>query len=72
MLSIPFPLPQPVHQRMSLSTTFSISEDTFDLFKLRLRELQQQFLELARLDDKPSNIYQLTINLFPISKSITE
>lgn len=62
----------PVHQRMSLSTTFSISEDTFDLFKLRLRELQQQFLELASLDDEPSSIYQLTINLFPISKSITK
>lgn len=61
----------PVHKRMTLSTTFSISTETFDLFKLRLRELQRQFLEISRLDHNPSAVYQLTVNLFPISRSTT-
>jgi len=58
----------PVSERMSKSSTFSISEETFELFKMRVRELYSQLLEMARIDDKPSQVYQVTMNLFPISK----
>lgn len=58
----------PVADRMSKSATFSISEETFELFKMRVRELYSQLLEIARIDDKPSQVYQVTMNLFPISK----
>jgi len=60
----------PVPNRMTSSTTFSISPDTFDLFKLRLRELQHQLMEMARIDENPGTAYQLTLNLFPVSRSI--
>lgn len=60
----------PVHERMSLSTTITISGETFELFKLRLREMQRQLMEISNLDSKPDTVYQLTVNLFPISKNI--
>jgi uncharacterized protein (TIGR02147 family) len=59
----------PVRSRMCSSTTFSISPETFDLFKLRLREMQHQLMEMARIDDHPGTAYQLTLNLFPVSRS---
>lgn len=61
----------PVQKRMSTSTTMSISEKTFELFKLRLREMQQQLLEISRLESKATTVYQLSVNLFPISRSIS-
>jgi len=61
-----------VNERMSKSATVSISEETFELYKLRVRELYVQLLEMARIDDKPSQVFQLTMNLFPISKKVTE
>jgi uncharacterized protein (TIGR02147 family) len=58
----------PVRDRMSSATTFSISRETFELFKMRMRELQQQLMEMARIDDKPGRAYQLNLNLFPVCK----
>ena len=58
-----------VPNRFCSSTTFSISAETFELYKLRLRELQQQLMEMARIDDHPGTAYQLTLNLFPVSRS---
>ncbi|MBD3421849.1 MAG: TIGR02147 family protein [Chitinivibrionales bacterium] len=37
-------------QRLSASTTFSVSEETFKLFLLKTREFRKELLELARLD----------------------
>lgn len=62
----------PVVDRMTTSTTFSISKETYELFKLRLREMQHQLMEIARLDEKPRIAYQLSINLFPVSRSNDE
>ncbi len=62
----------PVNRRMMTSTTFSISRQTFELFKMRIRELQQQLMEMARMDDSPEQVYQLTMNIFPISNSNEE
>jgi uncharacterized protein (TIGR02147 family) len=50
------------------STTFGISKDSFELFKKKIRELRSQLLEIARADEKPEHVYQLTVNLFPISR----
>ncbi|HON11177.1 MAG TPA: TIGR02147 family protein [Chitinispirillaceae bacterium] len=58
-----------IHDRMMTSTTFSISRETFELFKLRIRELQNQLMEMARIDNEPESVYQLTLNLFPMSRS---
>ena len=61
-----------VPDRMTSSTTFSISPETFELFKLRLREMQHQLMEMARLDTSPKKAYQLTLNLFPVSRSVQD
>jgi len=58
----------PVGDRMSTATTFSISQETFKLFKMRIREMQDQLMEMARIDEGPSRAYQLNLNLFPVSK----
>jgi uncharacterized protein (TIGR02147 family) len=50
------------------STTFGISEETFELFKKKIRDLKAELLELARLDPKPTRAYQLNLNLFPLSR----
>jgi uncharacterized protein (TIGR02147 family) len=62
----------PVKQRMSTSTTFSISKESFDLYKMRLRQMQNQLMEIARMDNAPDAAYQLTMNFFPVSKSIRD
>jgi len=58
----------PRQERMSASTTFSISRETFELFRLRTREFRRELLEIARLDTNPRTVYQFTFNLFPISR----
>jgi len=58
--------------RMSSSTTISISKETFDLFKAKAREFRKELLELAKLDTAPDRVYQLTINLFPLSRGTNE
>ncbi len=55
-------------ERLMSATTFGISVDTFDLFKKKIRELKSEFLELARLDQNAEQVFQLNINLFPLSK----
>ena len=55
-------------ERMSASTTFSISKATFDLFKMRTREFRKELLEIAKLDNEPDRVVQFTFNLFPLSQ----
>lgn len=57
-----------IYERISTSTTFSISEKTFDLIKKRTREFQRDIMELASIDNEPDSVYQMTINIFPMSK----
>lgn len=61
-----------ISKRMMTSTTFSISKSTFELFKVRIRELQYQLMEMARIDSSADAVYQLTTNLFPISHIVGE
>lgn len=60
----------PINKRMTTSTIFSISKESFDLFKMHIRELQYQLMELAKIDEKPEAVYQLNMNFFQISRNI--
>ena len=55
-------------ERMSASTTFCISKETFELFKKKTREFRKELLEIAQLDSNPEMVYQYTFNLFPLVK----
>jgi uncharacterized protein (TIGR02147 family) len=59
----------PRADRMSSSTTLSISRQTFELLKHKTREFRREILEIARLDDSMDQVFQLTMNLFPLSSS---
>jgi uncharacterized protein (TIGR02147 family) len=59
-------------ERLSASTTFSISETTFNLFKIKTREFRKELLEIAKMDNEPHRVYQFTFNLFPTTRSIDE
>ncbi len=56
-------------ERMMSSTTFNISKESFEYFKKKIREIRSHLLEIARTDDKSDRIYQMNINLFPVSKT---
>ena len=58
-----------IHERLSSSTTISISEQTYRLIMLRAREFRREILELAKIDNDPDRVYQMNINLFPVSRS---
>ena len=60
----------PRRDRMNASTTFSISEATFELFKMKTREFRKELLEIAKLDREPDRVYQFTFNLFPMCRGI--
>jgi uncharacterized protein (TIGR02147 family) len=56
-------------EKLMSSSTFSVSEDTLALFKKKIRQLRAELLELARLDEKAARVYQLNLNLFPLTKA---
>jgi uncharacterized protein (TIGR02147 family) len=58
----------PRQERLTASTTFSISKETFELFKLKTREFRKELMEIGRLDSKPDRVYQFTFNLFPLTR----
>ena len=55
-------------ERLMSSTTFSLSGESLDLFKKKIRELKSELMELSRLDERADRVYQLNLNLFPLSK----
>lgn len=62
----------PRSERLAASTTFSISRETFELFKTRTREFRKELMEIARLDENPERVYEFTFNLFPMSRDSDE
>lgn len=54
--------------KMSASTTFSISNKTFEVFKQKARDFRKELLQLASEDQNPERVYQLAMTLFPVSK----
>jgi len=59
-------------ERLMSATTFSINEETAALFKRRIRELKAELLETARQSTTADRVYQLNLNLFPLSKAVGE
>lgn len=60
-----------IYDRLGTSTTLSISEKTFKLILLRAREFRREIMELAKIDKEPDRVYQMNINLFPVSRRIS-
>ncbi len=50
------------------STTFGISESTYELIKEKAREFRSESARLASLDEKPEHVYEMNINLFPLTR----
>jgi len=54
--------------KMSSSTTFSISQKTFEHFKERIRDMRTELMDAAAADPNPERVYQLAVTLFPVSR----
>lgn len=62
----------PRTERLGAATTFCISRPAFELFIVKSREFRKELLEIARLDDNPDHIIQLSMNLFPLARIASE
>jgi uncharacterized protein (TIGR02147 family) len=49
------------------STTFRISKETYELFKVKNREHRKELLNIALQDQNADMVYQLNMNMFPLS-----
>ncbi len=49
------------------STTFRISKETYELFKIKNREHRKELLNIASQDQNADMVYQLNMNMFPLS-----
>ena len=58
----------PRAQRLCASTTLALSEEAFNLIRLRTRDFRREILEIAKLDTSPERVYQYTFNLFPLTE----
>jgi uncharacterized protein (TIGR02147 family) len=50
------------------STTFGISRETYEIIKMKNREYREELIKLARADGNPEHVYQMNINLFPLTR----
>ena len=55
------------HERLTSATTVCISRKKFETFVEKIRMLRSELLEIARNDETPEMVYELTLNLFPLS-----
>jgi uncharacterized protein (TIGR02147 family) len=55
------------HERLTSATTVSISRKNYEVFVEKIRTLRSELLELARNDASGEMVYELTLNLFPLS-----
>jgi uncharacterized protein (TIGR02147 family) len=62
----------PADKRMTSSTTFAVSLETYRKFVNLIRDLRKQLMEMARTDEHPDRVYQLNLNLFPMGKAVKE
>ena len=58
-------------ERLASSTTLGISEETYKNFVHKIRDFRNHLMEIARNDDNPEIVYQLNVNLFPLSAKVT-
>ena len=54
-------------ERLTSATTIAVSRQTYDKMVRKLRAVRAELLELARCDTDPERVYELTINLFPLT-----
>jgi uncharacterized protein (TIGR02147 family) len=59
----------PRDQRDISTITMSISREKFEIIKQRIDELRQQAFAMAATDEKPEQVFELNIQLFPLSKA---
>jgi uncharacterized protein (TIGR02147 family) len=55
------------HERLTSATTLAVSRPTYDKMVEKLRTLRLELLEMARADASPESVYELTLNLFPLT-----
>jgi uncharacterized protein (TIGR02147 family) len=55
-------------ERLNSSTTFGISGPLYAQFIAMVRDFRAKLMELAREDENPAMVYQLNLNLFPVSE----
>lgn len=55
-------------ERLTSSTTLSISRKTFLDFVKKIRTFRAQLLETSRKENNPEQVYQFNLNLFPVSR----
>ncbi len=58
--------------RISSSTTLSLSRKAFEKLIGKLRDFRTQAMEAARQDEHPEAVYQMTVNLFTMSRRRAE
>lgn len=56
----------PKKKRDFSNLTLSMSRRTFDEARIRIEQLRAELLELARRDENPDGIYQISIQAFPL------
>jgi uncharacterized protein (TIGR02147 family) len=54
-------------QRLTSATTLAVSRQTYEKMVEKIRTVRSELLELARGDGCPDRVYELTVNLFPLT-----
>ena len=57
----------PQNERELSTVTMSIDSDTYEIIKKKTAKLREEVMELARSVQDPEQVYQLNIQLFPMS-----
>jgi uncharacterized protein (TIGR02147 family) len=57
-----------VEQRDISTLTLSLSRKSVDLLKARLREISQEFMQIARGSVTPTEVYQVNLELFALTR----
>lgn len=58
----------PKEAREISTLTLSISQSTYEEIRNRLRDLRRELLELAQKETLPDRVYQVNMQLFPVTK----
>jgi len=53
--------------RLMSSTTYALSENSYELLKKKIRNFKIQLQEIVRLEENPSKVYQMNVNFFPLA-----
>jgi uncharacterized protein (TIGR02147 family) len=62
----------PISERSVTNTTLALSQKSYEIALKRMEQARMELLELAKSDAQTDRIYQLNINMFPITKPATK